>query len=202
MVLETAMLWSLAKSCQNVIEPEIVMRLINNESSGKPFSIGIQGLPSFDQPTNKKDAISSIKSLRKMGFNYSVGLMQVNHTNFKFAGLTHETAFNYCENIEGGAKLFKDCYDRASTKFEGKSKKFILDSAASCYYSGNFTYGFKKEGKSQLSYVENFNRNLKTASSSIPATGSSSQITKKEIKSKPQKKENVHSWDVFRDFSY
>ena len=198
MILESAIILSLANTCQTTLDSDIITRLINNESSGKPFAIAVKGLSTFNQPTNEKDAISSIKKLESLGFNYSVGLMQINYTNFKYAGLTPEAAFNYCDNIKAGAKIFNDCHVRAKKKFRGKSDKFILDSAASCYYSGNFTFGFKKEGKSQISYVEKFNRI--TNNKTITASNNNSQATREDLSKKATN--NVHSWDVFRDFSY
>ena len=195
MILESAIILSLANACQTTLDSDIITRLINNESSGKPFAIAVKGLSTFNQPKNEKDAISSIKKLDALGFNYSVGLMQVNHTNFKNTGLIPETAFNYCENIKAGAKIFNDCHLRAKSKFKGKSDKFILDSAASCYYSGNFTFGFKKEGKDQVSYVEKFNRI--TNNKNITVSSNIQQVTSKKVTNK-----NVHAWDVFRDFSY
>lgn len=201
MILETAMLLSLAKSCQNTLEPDIIMRLINNESSGNPYAIAVKGLSTFNQPENRNDAISALKSLDSLGFNYSVGLMQINFSNFKSTGLDFSNAFDYCANIRAGAKLFNDCHIRASQKFKGESDSFILDSAASCYYSGNFTYGFKKEGKSQISYVEKFNRKVKPI---IANNDKKSRIAQKDL-NKPNQtelKNNVHAWDVFRDFSY
>lgn len=196
MILESALILSLANQCQSNISTDIIQKLISIESSGNPYAIAVKGVPIVKQPTTKEEAIQSAKQLQQLGFNFSVGLMQVNHTNFDRTELTIETAFNYCENIKAGSQIFKDCLDRATIKYPNKNESAILEHAASCYYSGNFTYGFKKEGKSNVSYVEKFN-----------GITSNANQPKKPVKQKtenktPQDSNNTAVWDVFGDFSY
>jgi type IV secretion system protein VirB1 len=192
MVLETAFILSLINDCQTDIDSKIIQRLINIESSGNPYAIAVKGVPIVKQPATKEEAIQSAKQLDNLGLNYSVGLMQVNYSNFSYTGLTIETAFNYCANIKAGSTIFKDCFDRASLKFKDDSNKTILDKAASCYYSGNFDYGFKKEGKHNVSYVDKFNNVIPIKSS----------VKKTTIENKPKPKNNIEVWDVFKDFTY
>lgn len=49
-----------------------------------------------------------------------------------------------------GSRIFEDCYLEAHKKYN--NEKYSLKAAFSCYYSGNFERGFKKEGT--MSYVE------------------------------------------------
>jgi type IV secretion system protein VirB1 len=79
--------------------------------------------------------------LERDGFNYSVGLVQVNKKNFAKYGLTLTTAFDPCRNVKAGAGILKNCFfgARSSTKDE----QAALRAALSCYYSGNFSTGFR-----------------------------------------------------------
>lgn len=77
-----------------------------------------------------------------------MGLMQVNRYNLAAYGLNYETVFDPCKNINAGAKILKDCFDRA-----GGNGQTALQKAFSCYYSGNFKFGFKSDFKGQPPYV-------------------------------------------------
>lgn len=56
--------------------------------------------------------------------------------------------FEPCKNINAGAKILKSCFDRA-----GGNGQAALQKAFSCYYSGNFKFGFKSDFKGQPPYV-------------------------------------------------
>lgn len=192
MFLESAILLSLAQECQTRVDTDVIQRLIRIESSGNPYAIAVKGVPIVQQPKTTQEAVQAAQQLDKLGFNYSVGLMQINHTNFEKTNLTIETAFDYCKNIEAGSQIFNECHDRAKNKFKDKSKEEILNHAASCYYSGNFEYGFKKEGKNNVSYVEKFNGVM---------ASNKAKLKPKSV-TPPNPKRNIESWDVFGDFSY
>lgn len=54
--------------------------------------------------------------------------------------------------ICAGSKILQDCYARASAKLA--SEKDPLHAAFSCYYSGNFSRGFRPDKAGQPSYVQ------------------------------------------------
>ena len=74
------------------------------------------------------------------GWNYSVGLDQINKANFARYGLTFETAFEPCANLRAMQAILGDCFGRASARAE---PQVALRQAFSCYYSGNFQTGFQ-----------------------------------------------------------
>ena len=82
-----------------------------------------------------------LAALERNGYNYSVGLAQVNKTNFARYGLTPQTAFEACPNLHAGGEILKDCFIRAN-KTRGDEQAALRD-AFSCYYSGNFITGYK-----------------------------------------------------------
>lgn len=197
MILELATVISLLGQCQNQVEPSVLKRIIDTESSSRPFAIAVVGADSVSQPKTKEDAIQIAKDLEEGGFNFSVGLMQVNKNNFHAHGLTIESAFDSCKNIEAGAAIYSDCYHRAKKKYPSKPNKELLDDAASCYYSGNFLRGYKPEGSKKLSYVDKFN-----TAKPLPKNGVIKEsYPSEEVQHVPVKSQQVQPWDVFGDFA-
>jgi type IV secretion system protein VirB1 len=122
------------------IARETVAMIIKTESSGNPWAIGVVGGRLVRQPATKEEAVVTAEALKEQGWNYSVGAMQINQSNFARYGLTLSQAFDICENIRVGSAILKECYDRALPKYE--SEQVALRAALSCYYSGNFSTGF------------------------------------------------------------
>jgi type IV secretion system protein VirB1 len=115
--------------------PENIMQsIVHVESGNNPFAIGVVGDKLQRQPRTLSEATSTAERLQKLGKNFSVGLAQVNVSNFKWTGIKDwTTAFDRCTNLTAGAKIFSECYDRSGNNYE---------KAISCYYSGNFSTGF------------------------------------------------------------
>ncbi|WP_085344647.1 lytic transglycosylase domain-containing protein [Vibrio sp. ArtGut-C1] len=197
MLLELSALIPLLNTCQSQVDASILKRLIDNESSRNPYAIAVVGANAINQPNTLEDAIQIATDLDKDGFNYSLGLMQINKKNFPAYGLTIERAFDACTNIEVGADIYAKCYQRAKQQSPNKPHPQLLDDAASCYYSGNFSRGYKEEGKQGMSYVEKFNRADK-----LPTQIISESYDSHPESSIPNPPKQAHSWDVFGDFSY
>jgi type IV secretion system protein VirB1 len=126
-----------------------VMRV---ESTFNPFAIGVVGGRLQRQPTNKSEAVATAKALEVAGYNFSLGIGQLNRYNLPKYGLDYETAFEPCANLRAASLILKDCYDRAKAK--SLSDQDALQAAFSCYYSGNFSTGFQPDFKGQPSYVQ------------------------------------------------
>lgn len=138
--------------CAPQIAPATMHSVISVESSRNPFAIGVVGGKLTRQPKNKAEAIATIKSLEQNGYNYSLGIAQVNKHNLTKYGLTLDAAFEPCDNVKTGAKILEECYQRAQPIY--KSKQASLEAALSCYYSGNFTRGFIPDKPGEKSYVQ------------------------------------------------
>lgn len=123
-------------SCSNFAVPaEIMQHVISVESSNNPFAIGVVGDRLVRQPRDLPEALATVEKLEDMGRNFSVGLAQINRRNFERLGITsYREAFHPCTNISAGAKVLADCHKRANLNWP---------KAFSCYYSGNFTTGFR-----------------------------------------------------------
>jgi type IV secretion system protein VirB1 len=123
--------------CQGLAVPsEVMHHVVRVESSYNPYAIGVVGGRLVRQPKNLPEALATVRMLEGRGFNFSIGLAQVNRYNLDKYGLdSYEKAFEPCANLMAGSKILAECYRRASGDW-GKS--------FSCYYSGNFSTGFRQ----------------------------------------------------------
>ena len=123
-------------ACPNLAVPaEVMQHVVNVESSRNPFAIGVVGGQLVRQPANLGEAVATVRMLEEKGYNYSLGVAQVNRSNLGKFGLdTYEKAFEICPNLVAGSQILAQCYASAGGDW-GK--------AFSCYYSGNFTTGYQ-----------------------------------------------------------
>jgi type IV secretion system protein VirB1 len=130
---------SLLLTCAPLIAPGTAQALIATESGGNPYAIGVVAGSLVRQPATLSEAVATARALEASGRNYSVGLGQINKTNFAKYGMTLETAFDACTNLQAMQAILGDCFDRANRRAETQT---ALRQAFSCYYSGNFQTGF------------------------------------------------------------
>jgi len=142
---------SLANECGITTDVNAIAKIIRVESSFNPYAIGVVNGELVRQPMNKQEAITTAKTLAATGRNFSMGLGQVNYKNLARYHLSIETAFEMCSNLRATISIYNDCLNRALTKYD---VSYAQLAAMSCYYSGNFTRGFIKEGERNTSYVE------------------------------------------------
>lgn len=123
-------------ACQNMAAPaEVMQHIVSVESGYNPFAIGVVGTRLMRQPKNLGEAIATAQMLETKGYNFSVGLSQINRANFGKYGLnTYEQAFGICPNLQAGARILSNCYASSGNDW-GRS--------FSCYYSGNFVTGYR-----------------------------------------------------------
>jgi type IV secretion system protein VirB1 len=109
--------------------------VIQAESGGNRFAIGVVGGRLERQPRNLGEAVATARMLETNGYDFSLGIAQINRSNLPRYGLdTFEQAFDACANLTAGARILAECYGRSGDDW-GK--------AFSCYYSGNFTTGYR-----------------------------------------------------------
>ena len=139
----------LAAKCAPTVHMSTLQALARTESHFNPYAIGVVD-GTVAQPETLDDAIETAKALHKTGKNFSMGLAQINKHNLSRFGLTYETVFDPCRNLQTGAQILGDCFDRAGSA----DAQVALQKALSCYYSGNFRTGFTQDFKGQPSYVK------------------------------------------------
>lgn len=138
----------LAKRCGSSVHHDTLQAVARVESKFNPYAIGVVRGALPRQPRSLDEAVRAAQMLHAQGKNFSMGLMQVNKHNLRAYRLNYETVFDPCRNIQAGSKILEDCFVRA-----GGSGQAHLQKAFSCYYSGNFRFGFRPDFKGQPSYV-------------------------------------------------
>ena len=103
----------LSLSCAPSVHPDTMYRLVRIESSFNPYAIGVVGAQLAQQPRTREEAISIARWLGSHGYNYSVGLAQINVKNFAALGLDETTAFDQCRNLSAGSSILSRCYRMA-----------------------------------------------------------------------------------------
>lgn len=158
----------LAERCAPSVHPRTLQKIVSVESAHNPFAIGVVN-GRIKQPRNLFEAVMAAEMLHRQGKNFSLGLAQVNRYNLKTYGESYRTIFEPCRNLKTGAAILTGCYLRAKEKTTDPQQ--ALRAALSCYYSGNFTRGFKKEvnGTSYVERVVYAKTNVKQAIPIVPA---------------------------------
>jgi type IV secretion system protein VirB1 len=123
-------------TCPDLAVPLDVMRhVVRVESGANPYAIGVVGARLLRQPRKLDEAVATARMLEAQGYNFSLGIAQINRSNLSHYGLdTHEKAFDACANLAAGSRILAGCHASAGGDW-GK--------AFSCYYSGNFVTGFR-----------------------------------------------------------
>ncbi len=117
------------------VSMDVMQHVINVESSRNPYAIGVVGGALVRQPKALDEALATVRMLEEKGYNFSIGLAQVNRYNLGKYGLdSYEKAFQQCPNLQAGSRILAECYKRSGGDW-GKS--------FSCYYSGNFETSFR-----------------------------------------------------------
>ncbi|MEY2170718.1 MULTISPECIES: lytic transglycosylase domain-containing protein [unclassified Rhodanobacter] len=141
----------LAQQCAPLVDHRTLAAVVSVESGRNPYAIGVVDGHLVRQPRNLDEAVATAEALEQGGWNFSVGIAQVNKKNLDKNGVSYAQAFDACKNLNLGAQILKDCYQRAQVRFP--DQQAALQAAFSCYYSGNFTRGFRPDKAGQPSYV-------------------------------------------------
>lgn len=121
------------QQCAPMVDLQLMMRVISVESSHNPYAIGVVNAHLQRQPQTLTEAKATAHFLENAGYNYSVGLAQINRSNFRRFNLNFNNVFEACTNLNAGGQILSECLNRASARGyqAGATHK-----ALSCYYSG------------------------------------------------------------------
>ena len=135
---------TLISTCSPKVHPNTMHALISVESANNPLAIAVvKGAYLSKQPSSYQEAVQLVSQLTRSNANFSVGIAQINSTNFKKYAVTAADLLNPCKNLQIAQQILQQCYVSSGD----------IDKTLSCYYSGNFTRGFKKDYR-RTSYVE------------------------------------------------
>lgn len=143
--MDAATLIALLLSCAPQVDPATARALIAVESGLNPHAIGVVGGALEYQPRSRRQALATAAALQAQGWNFSVGLAQINLHNLSRLGLELDKAFEPCANLAAMQQILNECFERSrrSASRAGASDQQALRQALSCYYSGNFVTGFE-----------------------------------------------------------
>lgn len=145
--MDTATLLALLASCAPLVAPATAQALIQVESAANPWAIGVVGGALIRQPRTQSEAVATAQALQAQGWNFSVGLAQINRHNFQRLGLDLQSAFEPCANLAAMEAVLEECFQRALNRRaeapQASPEQTALRRALSCYYSGNFSTGFR-----------------------------------------------------------
>lgn len=138
--MDPSLVLTLAVACAPQVHADTVRAIVAVESSLNPYAIGVVDGSLQRQPGSLPEALATARALKNDGWNFSVGLAQINVGNFQRLGLSLENAFDTCTNLGALQAVLLDCYRRADAP---AGEQATLRRALSCYYSGNFSTGFR-----------------------------------------------------------
>ncbi len=121
------------QQCAPMVDQQLMMRVISVESSHNPYAIGVVNAHLQRQPQNLTEAKATAHFLENAGYNYSVGLAQINRSNFRRFNLNFNNVFDACTNLNAGGQILSECLNRASAR---GYQADATHKALSCYYSG------------------------------------------------------------------
>ncbi|MCL4738039.1 MAG: lytic transglycosylase domain-containing protein [Burkholderiaceae bacterium] len=137
--MDAPALMALIAACAPQVDPGTARAVVQVESGGNPHAIGVVGGALVRQPRHAAEALATARALDAGGWDFSVGLAQINRRNFDRLGLQIGTAFDPCANLAAMQAVLVECFDRAAPRAPAPD---ALRQALSCYYSGDFRTGF------------------------------------------------------------
>lgn len=140
----SAPVMALAKQCAPDIHPLTMGYIVGHESGNSNFAIGVnlekgQTKPPFEPPKNQQEAVALVSWLTTHGYNFDVGLGQINSKNFPMLNVTASQLFDGCTNLRAAQKVLKTCYAKAVSQYP--AGQIALRHALSCYNTGSLTAG-------------------------------------------------------------
>lgn len=132
---------TLAQQCAPQVSPATMAAIVRTESSFNPYAIGVVHGRLLRQPASLGEATATTRALDAGGWDYSVGLAQVNRANWSRYAMNVQNAFDPCLNLAAGAAILQDCY--AQARRSRPEVQGALRASLSCYASGDFATGYR-----------------------------------------------------------
>ena len=142
--MDASVFLALVLACAPQVHADTARALVSVESAFNPWAIGVVGGALVRQPRHRAEALATARALQAAGWNFSIGLGQINVGNFERLGLNVESAFEPCTNLAAMQAVLAECFHRARAPASKPAvDQTALRQALSCYYSGNFATGFR-----------------------------------------------------------
>jgi len=136
---------ALAEQCAPQASAVTMAAIVRTESGFNPYAIGVVHGRLLRQPASADEAVATAHALAAGGWNFSVGLAQVNRANWPTYRLNEQSAFEPCRNLAAGAAILQGCFELAQRAQADarRDTQSALRASLSCYASGNFSTGYR-----------------------------------------------------------
>ncbi len=161
-MLHADALVDLAQRCAPAVHVVTAKAIIQQESGGNPYAIGVVGGRLTRQPRSGAEAIATARKLEAEGWNYSIGLTQINRSNFARLGLSIDSGFDPCANLRAMQAVLHECWQRA--KQNTFDRRQAISASLACYYSGSLA------ASRYSGYVESVVANARSARAALYPT--------------------------------
>ena len=138
--MDAATFIGLTAICAPLVHPTTSQAIASTESAFNENAIGVVTAHLERQPQNVEEALATASALRTQGRNFSIGLAQINMRTLDRFHMTLADGFDACKNLRAMQTVLCECHARAGSSTDAQA---TLRRALSCYYSGNFTTGFR-----------------------------------------------------------
>ena len=125
--------------CANHVAVSTMQAIVKAESYNNQLAINLNHGHLRYQSRTKEQAIKWVTYLEKHGYNFDVGLAQVNIKNIHKYGYKAVDALDPCINLKIASNILYQNYQRAR---HNSSKADALAKAISAYNTGNYSDGF------------------------------------------------------------
>jgi type IV secretion system protein VirB1 len=135
----------LAQQCAPQVSLSTMAAIVQTESGFNPYAIGVVHGRLARQPASAAEAVATADALERGRWNFSVGLAQVNRSNWSSYGLNERSAFDPCRNLAAAAEILEHCFELARRVYAHASvdSQPELRLSLSCYVSGDFSTGYR-----------------------------------------------------------
>lgn len=127
--------------CPHIGPAAWMQAIVRVESGGNPLAINVNGSQRLArQPRSMPEAVATARWLQANGYNFDAGIAQINVANFSRFGLTADTAFDVCRNLQAAGRLFNADYAVAYRQTHNAVQ--AVQDALSMYNTGNKSRGY------------------------------------------------------------
>ena len=127
--------------CATKVAPSTMAAIVRTESKSNPLAIGLNRHKKLGyQPSNLKQATSWVEYLDKHGYDFDVGLGQVNIRNIRKYGYKPTDMLDPCKNLQVASLILLNNYKAALATSNNQND--ALYKAISAYNTGNYQNGF------------------------------------------------------------
>src|SRR3546814_5382371 len=85
----------------------------SSDLHGRPFALNVNGSTQPPRQSNAASAVATAQRYIAAGYSVDLGLGQINSRNMRWLGLTLETVFDPCNNIEALGRVLTQNYIKA-----------------------------------------------------------------------------------------